>query len=371
MKIRISRPILLKALQSVIGAVDARSTLPILKNALFTAEGDTLTLTATDLEIELVTHTTQVTIDTPGRTSIPAKKLLDIVKTLPDDADLTIFTEPDKGNAILTQGKRRFTFSTLSASDYPNLSDFETKQQITLPANDIHSMMVATAFSMANQDVRYYLNGMLLETTKTTLLVVSTDGHRLSINKTPIDSSGSETSSVILPRKTVMELLKLLSGKTDPVTVSFGHNHTRWVLPELTITSKLIDGKYPDWRRVVPKEHPTTVTISREAFKGACSRAAILSNEKMRGIRLSFSNDTVIVFASNPEHEQSEETVETVGDLRGQTIEIGFNVNYLLDVLNTVPSENIVIQLLDNHSSAMVFGEGQADARYVLMPMRL
>lgn len=370
MKISINRISLLKSIQNVMGAIERRHTLPILSNILFVAEGDTLSLTGTDLEIELVNHNRDVSIITEGRTTIPAKKLMDIVRSLPDDQPLVL--SADESKAILTQGKRKYTFQNLSATEYPDLDAWEADNNITIPANALVEAMSASSFSMANQDVRYYLNGMLFELTKEFLFTVGTDGHRLAMSKLPIPAEERTPKQVIIPRKSVMEMTKLIGAVgTSDITLTLGQNHLRIAMADLIMTTKLIDGKFPDYKRVIPKANPHKVTVDREALKGACSRAAILSNEKYKGCRLTFEADTITVYASNPEHEVAEESVESAssGDLT--KIEVGFNVIYLLDVLNAIKADTVVLELMDQNSASLVYGENSTDARYVLMPMRL
>lgn len=379
MKIKLPRAVLVKQLQNVIGVIARKPSLPILSNVLIVAEGDTLTLTGTDLEAEMVSSTTEVEISTPGRITVTAKKLSDILRSLPDDVHVTLEIKKDRNDAEsvqLTQGGRKYAFQTLPASDYPDLDKWESKTNFTTQSSTLLNALNMTSFAMANQDVRYFLNGLLIDITPAALFCVATDGHRMAMSKIDFPNASLEPAKIIIPRASVLEAVKLLGNMgSDDVTVSVGENHIRFAFNNLTMTSKLVDGKFPDYRRVIPKTNPIHVVVDRAEMDGACSRALVLSNEKFKGARFSFASDLLVIHSHNNESESAEEPVSLSvkqGDLSGRdTFDIGFNLNYVLDVLRHAPGDKIVFELLENQSSALAYAEGDSQARFVLMPMRL
>lgn len=366
MKFTISRDALLKPLQVVSGAVERRTTLPILSNVLLQVSEESLRLTGTDLEVELVS---EVSLEqaTPGDVTIPAKKLLDIIRSLPEGADVSITASDDK--AIVRSGKSRFSLSTLPASDYPNIDEWESEIQIEMEQGDFRGLMDKTHFSMANQDVRYYLNGMLFEVNEDILRTVATDGHRLALSAIKLEQGALPHKQVIVPRKGVSELLRLLEDDDSTVSLSLGQNHIRVATGRMTFTSKLLDGRFPDYRRVLPTGGDRIVVADRDLLRQACVRASILSNEKFRGVRMGLDTNELVLTANNPEQEQAEERLEV--DYNNQAFEIGFNVTYLLDVLNSIHGQQVKITLSDPNSSAIVEDNEDEGALYVVMPMRL
>lgn len=364
----ISREALLKPLNLVAGVVERRQTLPILSNILLALDGDQLSITGTDLEVELVGR---VKLDsTPGvagEITVPARKLADICKSLPEGCDIQFIQEDQK--LIVKSGRSRFTLSTLSASDFPNVEESPLSQDITVKQGDLKRLIDRTSFAMAQQDVRYYLNGMLWEVQSGQLRVVATDGHRLAVCTLAAAIDTPEKLQVILPRKGVIELGRLLMNESDDVNVVIGSNHIRATTEEFTFTSKLVDGKFPDYDRVLPKSTTKIVFAGREDIRQAFSRAAILSNEKYRGVRLILSEGSIQINANNPEQEEAEETLAV--DYKGESLEIGFNVSYLLDVLGVLNGENVKISLSDSNSSALLEEAEDSDSMYVVMPMRL
>lgn len=369
MKFTIERTTLLKQLQRVNGAISRNSAVPILQNVLMEANNDTLVITGSDLEIELVAQIGDVDLFETGRTTVPAKKLLDIVKSLPDDDRLTIMVEQDK--MTLTQGKRKYTFQCLNASDYPNVNITDVNEQVTISNTSLASLINATAFSMANQDVRYYLNGLMMELEGDCIVTVATDGHRLAKSHITLPGSTLGARQVIIPRKCVAEINKLISGAEQDVVLVFNQNHLKLTMGDLVITTKLIDGKFPDYKRVIPKAHPTKVTVSRDDLKGACVRASILANEKFKGVRFTFGRNTVRLYATNPEHEAAEEVIDIESNLDKEQLDIAFNVDYVLDVLNNIKDPFITFSLADERSGALCQGTADINAFYVLMPTRL
>lgn len=367
MQFVINRDALLKPLQMVSGAIERRHNLPILSNVLLDVSEQTLSLTGTDLEVELVATTAQLAIHTPGRITVPAKKLLDICRSLPENSDIAVQLQGE--SCVLSCGKTKFTLSTLNAAEYPNLESWQGEVELTLSRQQLRKLLDDTAFSMANQDVRYYLNGLLFEVDNGTLTAVATDGHRLAMSTLPLPAVAGQQKQIIIPRKGVLEIMRLLANDEQLVTLSLGQNHIRLNDNSFSFSSKLIDGRFPDYRRVLPRNSTKLVTAHRSVLKDACTRASILSNEKYRGVRFTLSSAELQIVANNPEHEQAEEIIEV--EYQGDNLEIGFNVGYLLDVLNTLNTDLVILHLNDSNSSALLEGVGNQGAAYVVMPMRL
>lgn len=366
MKFSIDRDALLKPLQLVNGAVERRHNLPILANLLVEVSGHSLKMTGTDLEVELVGQVQLEGDIQEGRTTVPAKKFLDIVKSLPDQVELKI--EQQENRLLLRSGRSRFTLATLPAEEYPNVEAFQSDIEFTLKQGTLKSLIDATQFSMANQDVRYYLNGLLLETEGNVLRAIATDGHRLALSHRPIEDTLPE-KQVIVPRKGVVELQRLFEGEDLEVTIAIGDNAIRATTASAVLTSKLVDGRFPDYRRVLPKGGDKIVIASRNQLKQALLRASILSNEKFRGVRVQLENNLIKITANNPEQEEAEEILDI--EYENSPLEIGFNVSYLLDVLNNLPSDDVRITLIDGNSSALIENHIEEDSMYVVMPMRL
>lgn len=366
MKIKIQKEDLLNPLQKIIGAVEKRQTMPTLSNVLVTAKGDKLTLTATDLEIELLT-TISLVIDEDGSTTIPARKLLDICKSLPDEASVSITVKGEK--ATIHSGRSRFSLMTLPAADFPVLDTINAISEFDIPQNTLKELIDKTGFAMAQQDVRYYLNGLMLEIGQNVLRAVATDGHRLAYCEKQTDCELAEVKQVILPRKGVLELLRLLESNEKKVKVIIASNHFQVVFADIRFTSKLIDGRFPDYNRVIPEDGLCIMTADRELLRQALVRASILSNEKYRGIRLILKDNLVELKAQNPDQEEAD--VELEVNYKGDEIEIGFNVNYMLDVLNVTSSSIVQVNFKDSNSSCLLSFPDQDDCKYVIMPMRL
>ncbi len=366
MKLKIQRDDLLNPLQQIIGAVEKRQTLPALANVLIKSYDDYFTLTATDLEIELVSTVNQM-MDEAGEITLPAKKLLDICKALPADAELSIDVTGDK--ALIKSGRSRFSLSTLPASDFPALEEISSVYEFNVPQSLLKTLIDRTSFAMAQQDVRYYLNGLMMEVGSGMLRTVATDGHRLSFCEKPIDSSLVDNKQVIIPRKGVSELHRLLSDSDDEVRIVLGNNHIQCNLANQRFTSKLIDGRFPDYKRVMPEASGNNLVVNRDAFKQALVRASILSNEKYRGIRIIMDNNLLKLQAQNPDQEEAD--VELEIHYEGQPIEMGINVNYMIDVLNTSSQETVQGFIKDANSSCLLTFPDESEAKYVIMPMRL
>ncbi len=367
MKLTISREQLLTPLQNVIGAVERKQTMPILGNILFKMTGEKLVLTATDLEIELVCET-NASADQDGEFTISARKLADITKNLPDDALINLNVDDTK--AILTSSRSRFSLAALPSKDFPSLDKMDFSVEFSLPQNVLSQQLSKTSFAMAQQDVRYYLNGLLLAIEEGKLLTVTTDGHRLSLSENPLDTGSIDNMQVIVPRKGILELQRFLSKDSeDAVTVRLSKNHIQFVIDGLVMTSKLIDGRFPEYSRVVPAEVKHIAIIDRDLLKQSLQRTSILSNEKYKGVRLKFEPGQLQIEAQNPDQEEALDQVEI--NYSGDEIDIGFNVTYLIDVLNNIDSENVEFGLIDSKSSCLIQEKGLVNCKNVIMPMRL
>ncbi len=366
MKFTIDRESFLKPLQQVIGVVERRQTLPVLGNLLIHASSGQLRLTATDLEVEIQAGAA-ADIQEDGEITLPARKLLDICKALPDNASIQVTIKDQK--AQIRSGKSRFTLSTLPAADFPLVDKISGDSRFTLSQGQLKEVIDRTQFSMAQQDVRYYLNGLMLEMGNGFLRAVATDGHRLALCDMPVEIQTENPRQVIVPRKGIQELQRLLEDSDTDVNVELGANHIRLVAGDVCFTSKLVDGRFPDYDRVVPRGSDKLVVADRELFRQALSRTSILSNEKYRGIRLNLENNNIKIQAHNPDQEEADEEFEV--DYSGGELEIGFNVTYLLDVLAAVRSDNVEILLSDSNSSCLIKQPGTDQFRYVVMPMRL
>lgn len=367
MKFTIKREVLLKPLSLVAGVVERRQTLPILANVLLVLKDNQLSLTGTDLEVEIVGRTAVESTERDGEITVPARKLLDITKSLPDGSLIEFSQNEDK--VSVKSGRSRYTLSSLAASDFPNVEEGDKDIEFRLKQGDLKHIIERTSFAMAQQDVRYYLNGMLWELQDQILKVVATDGHRLALSSTETEGGVNDLHQVIMPRKGVNELVRLLMDEDEMITVALGSNHIRATTQEYTFTTKLVDGKFPDYQRVIPKGANKEMFGPRAELKNALSRAAILSNEKYRGVRLQLRDDSLTIVASNPEQEEAEETCSV--DYQGDDLEIGFNVNYLIDALNVLTGEVVKLSLSDSNSSALLEEADGGNSYYVIMPMRL
>ena len=377
MKFSIKREALLQPLQIISGIIERKQTLPILSNILFEVQQDSLSLTGTDLEIEMVTTAQADIIEEPGVFTVPARKLLDITKSMPDDSLLKF--QLDGERVVLKSGRSRFGLATLPASEFPNLDNNDDQNSIAISQQQLHTLIQKTAFSMAVQDVRFYLNGLLMHIEGRQLQAVATDGHRLALSVAVLanDVELGEDRQVIIPRKGVLELIRLLSDSEEPLYLGLGSNHIRVKKDTFTFTSKLLDGLFPDYKRVIPSHTNKTMIVEKELFKAALQRAAILSSEKYRGIRMILEGTLLKIQASNPDQEESEEELQVEYD--GMPLEIGFNVSYLLEVLNIIETDLVQLNMTDANGSALVQAvyppaseiEETRYSRYVIMPMRL
>jgi DNA polymerase-3 subunit beta len=366
MRFSLQREVLLKPLAQVVNVVERRQTLPVLANLLTQVKDGQLSLTGTDLEVEMVSRS-NVDEAQDGETTIPARKLFDIVRALPDGSKVTVTQSGDK--VTVQAGRSRFTLASLPANDFPSVDEVEATERVSVPEAAMKELIERTAFAMAQQDVRYYLNGLLFDLADKRLRCVATDGHRLALCETTLDEGVQTKRQIIVPRKGVQELQRLLEGGDRELVLEMGRNHLRVKRDDVTFTSKLIDGRFPDYEAVIPIGADREVKVDRESLRAALQRAAILSNEKYRGVRIEVSPDLLRINAHNPEQEEAQEEVEA--DTRVDALAVGFNVNYLLDALSALRDEHVVLQLRDANSSALVREASSEKCRHVVMPLRL
>jgi DNA polymerase III subunit beta len=367
MKIIINNRHLLSCMLKVTGVIEKKQTMPILSNILFSFEKDLLNLTGTDMELE-IQATSPVLYCDEGSFTLSARKLIDIVRLINDDADIILTISDDKG--ILQVDKSKFILSSLSAEKFPLIIPKASSYIFKVEESKLKNILKKTSFAMAHQDVRYYLNGLLLEESANLIRSVATDGHRLALSDCEMRAEAFESiQQVIVPRKTALELNRLLNYSDDDVSIEVSSNHIRFYLSGVTLTSKIIDGRYPDYHRVIPEVVPKVIYFDRLQLRNSLQRASVLSNEKYKGIRFVFERNSLTLIAHNPEHESAEEILDI--DYQYEPISIGFNVLYLLDILNTIESDIVVFNLNDETASALIHSESDINTKYVIMPMRL
>jgi DNA polymerase-3 subunit beta len=364
---KIDKEIILKPLQVVIGIVERKQTLPILSNVLIENQDGKMRFTTTDLEIQITT-----TIDTgaPGGQNaaftVGGKKLQEILRVLPEQSKITIDIKESK--VQIKTNKSRFSLQTLPALDFPKLSNqLENAKKIVLPQKELKNLLLSIQYAMAQQDVRYYLNGVLLIVDGNKLKAVATDGHRLAYNASVIEGR-HEKQEIILPRKAVTELSKLLADNDEGVELEFSQQQVKATFSGITLITKVIEGKFPDYERVIPK-YDNHLQMERVLIQQALQRAAILSNEKFRGVRFVLTEKNLSIISSNSEQEEAQEEIET--EYHGEALDIGFNVNYLMDGLNNISSSTATFSFGDPNSSILMTTPDNQEFRYVVMPMRI
>ena len=363
---QIPRDALLRPLQAVSGIVERRHTLPILANVLLEQKDGRLYVTATDLEMQITAYS-ELAGKQDQAVTVAARKLQDLLRALPEDTSVNIDTSANK--MVVRAARSRFNLQTLPANDYPRISlAHEQLQTITLPQKQFRGLLKLAEFAMAQQDIRYYLNGMLLVVDKGSLQAVATDGHRLSYASIAVTGEFGR-QEVILPRKTILELGKLLEDNDTDVTIDLLANQVRFRFSNIELVSKVVDGKFPDYNRVIPVGHGKLIELSRAELLQALQRAAILSNEKFRGVRLVLASGQLKIICTNSEQEEAEEELEVA--YGGEGLDIGFNITYLLDVLQNLGTDKVVLAFGDANSSALITMPERSDYKYVVMPMRI
>ena len=367
MKFTTNRENLLRPLQLVTGVVERRQTLPVLSNLLVKAADGVVSITGTDLEVQLDASVEGVDVEQEGSATIPARKLADIWRSLVEGAEVSVVVESSR--TIVRSGRSRFVLATLPVEEFPEVARHDGDVNVSLKLSDMQRLLDKTSFAMAQQDVRYFLNGMLLEITSEHVRAVATDGHRMAMCTVGQAIGGVDRIQAIVPRKGVIELGRLLNDSSADVELSLGSNHLTAKQEGYTLTTKLVDGKFPDYETVIPRNPGQMLVGDRETLRHAFQRAAILSNEKYRCVRLSLEGDQMKIEANNPEQEEAEEIVAI--EYGGDLLEIGFNVAYLQDVLSVLETDSVRLSVADANSSALIEAPGVDDSLYVVMPMRL
>jgi DNA polymerase-3 subunit beta len=367
MKIRVNRETMMPSLAQVGGVVERRQTLPILGNLLVAASSDTVSVTGTDLEIE-VTSRFDANVEAAGDITLPARKFIDICRALPEGSDVALVCEGSR--ATLSSGKSRFVLSTLPATDYPLMdAGGDEAETIEIAGMVLGDVLEKTAFAMAHQDVRYYLNGLFVRLTNSGITAVATDGHRMAKIEEDIALDIESEHGIILPSKTVVEMKRLLHAEKEIVRLRLGEKLVQGFFGESVLTSKLVDGRYPDYQRVIPILAEKVAIVERDALRQALNRTSILSNDKYKGVKLTFGKGELRLQAHNPEQEIAED--ELAVDYDDEVVTIGFNVGYLLDILSVLDEDDVEIRFSGSDSSALVRNKGKENQAYVVMPMRL
>ena len=373
--IKATRDAILKPLQQVAGIVEKRHTLPILSNILITKQGPKVSFISTDIEMQ-ITASASIGAGTENEsTTVSARKLVDILKALPTNDEVTLSLAAQK--LSITQNRSKFSLQTLPSTEFPTVirSD-QFPARVQLAQKDVKRLLHLVSFSMAQQDIRYYLNGMLIVVDKSHLKAVATDGHRLAFAQITIANAEkltladqAEKIEVIIPRKAISELQKTLRDDDQEVTIEIASNQARFILDDLEILSKLIEGRFPDYQRVIPQNHNKKIDFNRELLLGALARVAILTSDKFKGVRLILSPDQLRISSTNAEQEEAQEDIAI--EYQGELLDIGFNVQYLIEVLTTLHADAICLSLLDQNSSALLTTSTDPEFRYVVMPMRI
>jgi DNA polymerase III subunit beta len=359
---------LLQALQSVAGIVERRHTLPILANVLLRKNGAQIEFTTSDLEIQVRTTAELGGDDGSFATTVGARKLIDILRALPADQVVSLSAAQNK--LTLSGGKSRFTLQTLPADDFPLVNEaVDFGPAFSMPQKTLRDLVNQVHFAMAVHDIRYYLNGILFIAEGRTLTLVATDGHRLALAQATLETDVPSKQEVILPRKTVLELQRLLKDEDTAIEMRFAANQARFSFSGMEFVTKLVEGKFPDYNRVIPKNHRNTLVLGRAPLLACLQRAAILTSEKFKGVRVNLEPGVLRIAASNAEQEEAKEELEV--DYEGESIEIGFNVTYLIDMLSNIGQEMVKLELQDTNASALITVPEQPGFKYVVMPMRI
>ena len=366
--LKVNREALLDPLQSVSGIIERRHTLPILSNVLLARTGNKVEFIATDIEIEISASTELAGQGEDKRTTVGARKLLDILRALPEGSEVSLVLQEKR--LQVKSGKSRFNLQTLPPEDFPRLASAEGEvTRFSVPQRLLKSQLGLVQYAMAQQDIRYYLNGLLMVVEEGQLTLVATDGHRLAFASREISAKGVSRQETILPRKTIIELTKLLGDSDEDVAIEVSASQVRFTFGSVVLVSKLVDGKFPDYSRVIPKNQPKLLKLNRLTLLQALQRAAILTSDKFRGVRWVLSDGSLKIICSNTEQEEAQEELDV--DYKGDSLDIGFNVGYMLDVLNHLDVSEVTCELGDANSSALITVPGQADFKYVVMPMRI
>jgi len=366
MKFIINREQLLTPLQQIVSVIEKRQTMPILSNVLIVVSGQQLTLTGTDLEIQIVAKLNLQDFEV-GKITVPARKFLDICRLLPAESEIKIEQKGDKIKVV--SGRSRFSLSSLDAEDYPEFSENKLSHSFIINAGHFKKALNKTLFCMANQDVRYYLNGLMLNISNSKLKLVASDGHRLSIYKGEMGIETGFEERIIIPRKGVLELNRLLNDPDVELEIQFSNSNIRIIIKELVFSAKLVDAKYPDFSKVFEQDFFEPIQIPKQRLKEALNRVSILANEKFKGVGFDISENVLKISTHNPEHDEAEE--ELIIDYQGEPLSIAFNAQYLLDAISNLDSEQAQLTIAKNASSCFIEDPSEETFKFIVMPMRL
>ncbi len=371
MKITIDRAALMRALNHVQSAVERRTTIPILSNVLMKAEDGVLTLATTDMDLE-INEAVAANVDKPGATTAPAATLFDIVKKLPEDAAVVLDLDSSGNQMAVKAGRSNFRLACLPVADFPEIGQGKLGTSFSIPANELRALIDRTKFAMSTEETRYYLNGIYLHAADNdgveVLRAVATDGHRLARFEMPLPEGAAGMPGIIIPRKTVGELRKLVEEAGDSIKVSLSESKIRFSFDHIVLTSKLIDGTFPDYQRVIPKGNDKIVEVNPKAFSRAIDRVSTISDGKSRAVKISLNGKTMTLSANSPEAGSATEDLEVNGN---DNMEIGFNAKYLLDITSQIEGDGCRLTLADAASPTIIQDAGDASALYVLMPLRV
>jgi DNA polymerase III subunit beta len=366
MKLIINRETLLTPLQQIVGVIEKRQTMPVLANVLMLAKDNYLTLTGTDLEIQLVSKI-EIEQLTPGSITVPARKLLDLCRLLPAKADIQIEQFGDK--LKIQSSRSRFSLSCLPSEHYPEFAESEMDKQFSINSGKFKKALEKTTFCMANQDVRYYLNGLMMNISNSKIKLVASDGHRLSIYEDSLEQPTGYESRIILPRKGVLELYRLLDNPDIDLNILFSNNNIKIAINNLIFSAKLVDAKYPDFSKVFQQPFFAAIPVQKQQLKDSLTRVAVLANEKFKGVTLDILPGNIKISTHNPEHDEGEEEVSI--DYSGEQLSIAFNAQYILDALSNIDSDMVVFTVAKNVSTCFIDESTQSEYRFIVMPMRI
>ena len=361
----ITKEEVVKSLNLTLGVVEKRQTLPILSNVLFEVDESSLKLTATDLESEIATTSTISNFKSGGKTTAPARKLSDLCRLMPDLAEIHFFLDGDNLKIETESGK--YNLSTLPSEDFPVFETEDTQSQINISSQNLKNLITKTSFAMGNQDWRHYLNGLYMMIDDKVITTVATDAHRLAMATSSLNEASSESTSGIVPRKSINEIGKLVGDESENVVIQLGQTSIAANVSGTTFVSKLIEGKFPDYEQVIPSGESSLLVVDRKNFSESLSRVSVLSSEKYKGVRIITKKDSLNISANNPEKEQGEENLSC--EYQGEEIDIAFNVNYLQEILSTIDSEKIEINFFGSEKSCLITDPNSENLKYVVMPL--
>ncbi len=361
----ITKEEVVKSLNLTLGVVEKRQTLPILSNVLFEVDESSLKLTATDLESEISTTSTVSNFKSGGKTTAPARKLSDLCRLMPDLAEIHFFLDGDNLKIETESGK--YNLSTLPSEDFPVFETEDTQSQINISSQNLKNLITKTSFAMGNQDWRHYLNGLYMMIDDKVITTVATDAHRLAMATSSLNEASSESTSGIVPRKSINEIGKLVGDESENVVIQLGQTSIAANVSGTTFVSKLIEGKFPDYEQVIPSGESSLLVVDRKNFSESLSRVSVLSSEKYKGVRIITKKDSLNISANNPEKEQGEENLSC--EYQGEEIDIAFNVNYLQEILSTIDSEKIEINFFGSEKSCLITDPNSENLKYVVMPL--